>query len=70
MVQAQSKCIAVSDHPCRVLLHVFAVEVRGDDVYLQLPPEEVLDAALATDLHCIRVCPSRASEPAAAATLA
>jgi hypothetical protein len=51
-------------------LHIFAAQVRGDDVYLHLPPEEVLDAALATDLHCIRVCPSHASEPAAIAALA
>lgn len=51
-------------------LHVFGVEVRGDDVYLHLPPEELLDATLATDLHCIRVCPSHPSEPAAAAALA
>ena len=50
-------------------LHVFAVQVRGEDVYLQLPPPEVLDAALATDLHCIRVCPSHASQPAAIAAL-
>jgi nitrite reductase (NADH) large subunit len=51
-------------------LHVFAVDVRGDEVYLHLPSSEVLDAVLATDLHCIRVCPSHASQPAAAAALA
>ena len=37
-------------------LKVFAVKVEGDDVYLELPPQEQLDALLATELHCIRGC--------------
>jgi nitrite reductase (NADH) large subunit len=41
-------------------LQVFPVKVEGDEVYLQLPPEEVLDAALATEHHCIRACEERA----------
>lgn len=45
-------------------LHVFGVKVEGEDVYLHLPPAEVLDAALATDLHCIRVCSAHSHEPA------
>ncbi len=35
---------------------VFPVRIESDDVYLELPPEEVLDQQLATDLHCIRAC--------------
>lgn len=37
-------------------LLTFPVEVRGDEVYLELPPQEELDASLATELHCVRVC--------------
>jgi nitrite reductase (NADH) large subunit len=33
---------------------VFPVKVEGDEVWLELPPEEQLDALLSTDLHCIR----------------
>ena len=37
-------------------LHVFPVKLIGDVVYLHLPPEEELDADLATEQHCIRAC--------------
>ena len=33
-------------------VQVFPVQVRGDDVYLELPPTEVLDQLLATDIGC------------------
>ena len=33
-------------------LQVFPVKIEGDDVYLQLPPAEKLDAALATEHFC------------------
>jgi len=32
---------------------VFPVKVVDDDVFLELPPQEQLDALLATELHCI-----------------
>ncbi len=35
---------------------VFPVKVEDDAVYLQLPPQEQLDALLATELHCIGGC--------------
>ncbi|UUO07408.1 nitrite reductase large subunit NirB [Blastopirellula sp. J2-11] len=34
----------------------FPVKIEADGVYLELPPETVLDAELATDKHCIRGC--------------
>jgi nitrite reductase (NADH) large subunit len=40
---------------------VFPVKVAGDAVYLKLPPQEQLDALLATDLHCIRSCSEAAT---------
>jgi hypothetical protein len=33
---------------------VFPVKVEGDDVYVELPPAEQLDAVLATDKTCNR----------------
>ena len=30
------------------------MKVDGDDVYLELPPKEQLNALLATQLHCVR----------------
>lgn len=35
---------------------VFPVKVEDDAVYLRLPPQEQLDALLATELHCVRNC--------------
>ncbi len=37
-------------------LKVFPVSVEGDEVYLQLPPVEQLDALLSTELHCVGKC--------------
>jgi nitrite reductase (NADH) large subunit len=37
-------------------VQVFPVKIDGDDVYLKLPPTEVLDAALATDQTCNGSC--------------
>jgi NAD(P)H-dependent nitrite reductase small subunit len=35
---------------------VFPVKVVDDEVYIELPPQEQLDALLATELHCIGAC--------------
>ncbi len=43
---------------------VFPVKLEGDDVYLELPPSEQLDALLATQLHCITVGSATAAETA------
>jgi nitrite reductase (NADH) large subunit len=37
-------------------LKVFPVKVVNDEVYVELPPQEQLDALLATELHCIGPC--------------
>ena len=42
------KCLSGEDYSVRV----FPVKVDGDDVYLQLPPVEELDAVLATEKTC------------------
>ncbi|MEZ6070056.1 MAG: nitrite reductase large subunit NirB [Pirellulales bacterium] len=44
-------------------LKVFPVRVDGDDVLVELPPEEQINALLATDLHCIKAS-TACSEPA------
>jgi len=49
------------------------VKVEGGEVYVELPPEHVLDAELATDLFCISAgtshaaCDAAPSEPARSA---
>ena len=43
-----------------LLVQVFPVKVEGDDVYLQLPPVEELDALLATEKTCNGACPPEA----------
>ena len=35
---------------------VFPVKVVGEQVFLLLPPEDQLNALLATDLHCVTAC--------------
>jgi nitrite reductase (NADH) large subunit len=47
-------------------LKVFPVKIEGEEVHLQLPPQEQLNALLATDLHCIREGDAAASELACA----
>jgi nitrite reductase (NADH) large subunit len=47
------KCMSGEDYS----LQVFPVKVEGDDVYLQLPPVEELDALLATEKTCNGACP-------------
>ncbi len=42
------QCLSGDDYT----IQVFAVKVEGDDVYLQLPPVEELDAQLATERTC------------------
>ena len=37
---------------------VFSVDIRGEEVYLHLPPKEQLNALLSTSLHCIGGCSS------------
>jgi nitrite reductase (NADH) large subunit len=41
-------CLSGEDYA----VQVFAVKVEDDDVYLELPPTEVLDTLLATDIGC------------------
>ena len=41
-------CLSGEDYA----VQVFPVKVAGDDVYLELPPTEVLDTLLATDIGC------------------
>ena len=43
------QCVSGEDYTVKV----FPVRTQGEDVYVQLPPQEQLDAVLATDLHCI-----------------
>jgi len=47
-------CLSGEDFSIRV----FPVKVEDAEVYLELPPEHVLDAELATDLFCIGDCPA------------
>jgi nitrite reductase (NADH) large subunit len=44
-------------------VQVFPVKVDGDDVYLQLPPPEVLDAVLATEKTCNGSCHHEEAHP-------
>jgi nitrite reductase (NADH) large subunit len=46
------KCLSGEDYS----VQVFPVKVEGDDVYLQLPPPEVLDAVFATEKTCNGTC--------------
>jgi nitrite reductase (NADH) large subunit len=41
-------CLSDEDYA----VQVFPVKVEGDDIYLELPPTEVLDQLLATDIGC------------------
>jgi nitrite reductase (NADH) large subunit len=41
-------CLSGEDYA----VQVFPVKVEGDDIYLELPPTEVLDQLLATDIGC------------------
>jgi NAD(P)H-dependent nitrite reductase small subunit len=50
-------CLSGEDFSIRV----FPVRVEDQDVYLELPSENVLDAELATELFCIGDCSSRAN---------
>jgi hypothetical protein len=47
---ASGNCLSDAEYSIRV----FPVKVEGDEVYLQLPPEEELDRGLATELHVVR----------------
>lgn len=57
-------------------IRVFPVKVEDGDVYLQLPPEHILDGELATDLYCIGDCSghgdaeARVNGPAEVASIA
>ena len=47
---ATGECLSDAAYSIRV----FPAKIEGGEVYLQLPPEEVLDGDLATDLHAVR----------------
>ncbi len=51
------ECISGDEHS----LKVFPVKVADDQVYLLLPPQEQLNALLATDLHCVTACETTGS---------
>jgi NAD(P)H-dependent nitrite reductase small subunit len=51
------QCLSGEDFSVRV----FPVKVEGDDVFLQLPPAEVLDAQLATGKTCNGACHDEAA---------
>ena len=43
-------------------LRVFRVKVEEGQVYLELPPEHIIDGELATELHCIGDCTAHADD--------
>ncbi|MGH7139287.1 MAG: nitrite reductase small subunit NirD [Pirellulales bacterium] len=47
---ASGECLSDADYSIRA----FPVKVEGDEVYLQLPPEDQLDRELATELYAVR----------------
>jgi nitrite reductase (NADH) large subunit len=53
------QCLSGEDYSVRV----FPVKVEGDDVNLQLPPAEELDAVLATEKTCNGSCHAQESAP-------
>ena len=50
-------CTSGEDYSIRV----FPVKVMNEEVYLELPPKEELDATLATEKHCIRACATKSA---------
>jgi nitrite reductase (NADH) large subunit len=46
------QCLSGEDFSVKV----FPVRIVGDEVHVELPPQEQLDALLATELHCIGTC--------------
>ncbi|MBI3863668.1 MAG: nitrite reductase small subunit NirD [Planctomycetia bacterium] len=50
-------------------IRVFPVKVEDRDVYLELPPQHILDAELATDLYCIGDCPADINSAAEVASI-
>jgi nitrite reductase (NADH) large subunit len=52
-------CLSGEDYSVRV----FPIKVEGDDVYLQLPPTEELDAVLATEKTCNGTCHTGENAP-------
>jgi nitrite reductase (NADH) large subunit len=46
------ECLSGDEHSIKV----FPVKVVDDQVHLLLPPQDQLDALLATDLHCVTSC--------------
>lgn len=52
------RCLGGDDYTVRV----FPVKVEADDVYLQLPPAEQLDAVLATAATCNGSCAADAGQ--------
>jgi NAD(P)H-dependent nitrite reductase small subunit len=66
---ATGECLSGDEHSVKV----FPVKVTGDDVLLLLPPQEQLDALLATELHSVTACETlhaHADHDAALATAA
>ena len=53
----------------QVALRVFPVKVEEGQVYLELPPEHVLDGELATERHCIGDCTTHVNDEAEVAAI-
>jgi nitrite reductase (NADH) large subunit len=51
-------------------IRVFPVRVEDGEVFVELPPEQILDEELATELHCIGQCHSHEHPPAEVAAIA
>lgn len=58
------KCLSDEEYAVKV----FPVKVMGEAVYLQLPPQDQLDAILATELHCVTACEAARSNEITFAT--
>jgi hypothetical protein len=59
-------CLSGDEHSIKV----FPVKVTDGEVFLLLPPQEQLDALLATGLHCVTACESSRHTPCAVAEAA
>lgn len=53
---ATGECLSGEEHSVKV----FPVKVVDDQVHLLLPPQEQLNALLATELHCVTACETAA----------
>lgn len=62
---ATGECLSGDEHSIKV----FPVKVVDDQVHLLLPPQDQLNALLATELHCVTACETAALFPTESTTL-